>query len=215
MSTLKRPWNPLTAALLCVIVAIVAYQASAVRLEPFPAPAPQNPVPTSIATFDLERTFNALEEKKAADAELKRLAEDMKKQSDVLAKGLKAMETELMDLQAGMPQHKEMMEKLAEGSHNYQAQLEFFRAKIDIDGARMMRQVYQSIRLAAEQLAKERGYTVVLVNDSISTIPPGTVEEVTRQISARRMVYASTQVDVTDELIGRMNNEFKMAGPAK
>ncbi len=219
MSTpsIKRHWNPLTFALLGVIVAVVAYQAGAVRPSPEPDPllVPQAPAPTSIATFDLEKTFNALEEKKAADNELKRLAESMKKESDNLAKGLKAMETELEDLQPGTPKHKEMMENLAEKGHNYQAQVEFFRAKMDIDGARMMRQVYQSIRLAAEQLAKERGYAVVLVNDSISPIPPGTVEEVTRQISARRMVYASPQVDVTEELISRMNNSFKTAGPAK
>ena len=216
-SSLKRHWNPLTLALLGVIVAVFGYQAGAVRPSPEPVfvPAPPNPVPTSIATFDLEKTFNALEEKKAADAQLKRLAEDMKKESEKSAKKLKAMETELEDLQPGTAKHKEMMENLAEGGHNYQAQVEFFRAKMDIDGARMMRQVYASIRLAAEQLAKERGYSVVLVNDSITPIPPGTVEEVTRQISARRMVYASPQVDVTEELISRMNSAFKTAGPAQ
>jgi hypothetical protein len=35
-----------------------------------------------------------------------------------------------------------------------------------------------------------------------------------RQISARRMVYTSPEVDITEELISRMNAQWKNAGPA-
>ncbi|HVP74364.1 MAG TPA: hypothetical protein VMS30_11540, partial [Phycisphaerales bacterium] len=71
------------------------------------------------------------------------------------------------------------------------------------------------IRKAAEAVAMERGYKVVFVDDSIAPIPAGTSEEMTRQISARRMVYTSSDVDITDEMIKRMNASFKTAGPAQ
>ncbi len=78
----------------------------------------------------------------------------------------------------------------------------------------MMKKVYTSIRAAAGQLAVERGYSVVFVDDSISPIPPGSEQEMNRQISARRMVYTSPDVDITEELISRMNAAWKNAGPA-
>lgn len=202
----SRLVSPLPLALLGVIAAIVGYQAGAVRPEPVPVAAP-----IAIATFDLEKTFNTIDEKKAADAELTRLAEDMKRQSDEQAKRLKAMETELQDLQAGTPRYKEVMEQATRATYEYQAQVEFFRTKLNMERARMMRTVYESIRTAAEQLAKERGLVAVLVDDSITPIPPGTEEEINRQISARRMVYTAPEVDVTDELISRMNNLFKVS----
>lgn len=198
-------------ALLGVIAAVIGYQAAAYR---DPVPAPPAAGVTAIATFDLEKTFNALEEKKAGETELTRLAEDMKKQSDEKAKKLRQMEKELEDLQPGAPKHREVMDALTQATYEYQSQVEFFRVKLDIRRARLMKKVYLSIRKAAEQLAKERGYAVVFVDDSIARIPPGNEEETNRQISARRMVYTSPDVDVTDELISRMNQAFKMAGPA-
>jgi Skp family chaperone for outer membrane proteins len=174
----------------------------------------QKAPPTSIATFDLEKTFAALEEKKAGAEALTAMASALGKTNDEMSRKLKAMEQELEDLQAGTPKHKELMQKLVEATHEYKAQIDFSNMKLDIERARMMKKVYNSIRKAAEQLALERGYSVVFVDDSIAPIPPGTEQEMNRQISARRMVYTSPEVDVTEELISRMNTQWKMAGPA-
>lgn len=204
-----RSFNPLTVALLAVIVAITCYQAGAYRPEPV-----SQSLPMVFATFDLEKTFNTLDEKKAADAALQRIAEDLKKGTDAAARELQQLEKDLDDLQPGTSKHREMLETLTLKSHEYQAAVEFARAKIDIEKARTMKTLYQSIKASAATLAKERGYKVIFVDDSIAPIPPGTSEEMTRQISARRMVYTSPDVDVTDELIRRMNAAFKTAGPA-
>jgi hypothetical protein len=39
--------------------------------------------------------------------------------------------------------------------------------------------------------------------------------QILQQISDRRMLYANPQLDITDELITRMNNEWKASGAAK
>jgi Skp family chaperone for outer membrane proteins len=84
-----------------------------------------------------------------------------------------------------------------------------------MERSRTMKNLYLNIRKAAEQIAAERGFKIVFVDDSIAPIPAGTSEEMTRQISARRMVYTSPEVDITDVLIKRLNDSFKTAGPAK
>ena len=174
----------------------------------------QKASPTAIATFDLEKTFASLEEKKAGAEALTAMAAELTKTNEAMTSRLKAMEQELEDLQAGTPKHKELMQKLVEATHEYKAQIDFSNMKLDIERARMMKKVYNSIRKAAERLALERGYSVVFVDDSIAPIPPGTEQDMNRQISARRMVYTSPEVDITNDLISLMNEQWKTAGPA-
>jgi Skp family chaperone for outer membrane proteins len=205
----SRHVHRVSIVLLALIASLLGYQSFGRRADPT-----QKAAPSAIATFDQEKTFASLEEKKAGAASLTAMAAELTKTNDEMAKKLKSMEQELEDLQAGTPKHKELMEKLVQSTHEYKAQIDFSNMKLDIERARMMKKVYNSIRKAAEQLAVERGYSVVFVDDSISPIPPGTEQEMNRQISARRMVYTSPDADITEELISRMNAQWKNAGPA-
>ncbi len=58
-------------------------------------------------------------------------------------------------------------------------------------------------------LAEQEGYALVVVDDSIVDFQSGTEADMMRQISARRMLYASPRVDITDALIMQMNNAFQ------
>ena len=58
-------------------------------------------------------------------------------------------------------------------------------------------------------MSRANGYDIVLVDDTVAELPEDTTEaETMRQISARRMLYANPQVDISDELIVRMNQDF-------
>jgi Skp family chaperone for outer membrane proteins len=205
--------NRVSMVLLAVIATLVGYQSFAHRPEAGAVSAVQAQA-TGIATFDLEKTFEALEEWKAGIGQLQTIANGLNSVTDEMAKQLKTMNEELEDLQPGAPKHKETMDKIVQATNDYSAQVEFNRFKIDTERARVVRRVYNSIRKEAEKLATERGYAVVFVDDSVSPIPPGSEEEMMRQITARRMVYTSPEVDVTDELISRMNSAWKNVGPA-
>lgn len=167
--------------------------------------------PTTIATFDLEHTFNTIEQKKQADAALTKMAADFQTQADEATRKLQQMENELDDHVPGSARHRELLEKLSLAAHEYKAQNEYFTAKLDIEHARVIKNIYQVIRETAAQLARENGYAVVFVDDSIAEIPPGSREDINRQISARRMVYTSDEVDVTEALIARLNAAHQAA----
>ncbi len=102
--------NRVSVVLLGLIVALLfGYRADPVQ------PAQ----PTAIATFDLEKTFASLEEKKAGAATLTAMAAELTKTNEEMTRRLKSMEEELQDMQAGMPKHKELREKLVEATHEY------------------------------------------------------------------------------------------------
>ena len=61
-------------------------------------------------------------------------------------------------------------------------------------------------------MAVESGYDIVFVDDSVVEMVTGTEVEVRRQISARRMLYANPEIDLTEELVTRMNEAFRTGG---
>lgn len=204
MPTLKNNSSWSTVILLAVLIALVGYQTFGNRVG---SSGPTQPA--IIATFDLEKTFNALEEKKQAFDELVKTAEGMQAKGEEQSKTLKQMNEDLKDHVEGTPKFRELMGKLAQGTQDYRAYMDYCKLKIDNERARALKRIYLDIRQAAEQMANENHYAIVFVDDSIAQIPVGTEEETNRQISARRIVYTSPDVDITDELISRMNKAFK------
>ena len=107
--------------------------------------------------------------------------------------------------QPGSDQHREALEKWSEESLSYRAFFEGGRRSLDARKALTLRRIYADIKGAVMEYSEEHGVDIVFVDDSISRIPVTTEEETQRQISARRMLYASREIDITDAIIDRMN----------
>ncbi len=195
------------AALLAAILALAGYQSLANRPDPAPSGPSQS---TIVATFDLEKTFNTIDSKKAAFAEIPKLADKLQADSDAKRKELDKLSEDLKIHIKGSAKYNEIEEKLALGTQQFRAHAEFAKIKIEAEKGRALKRTYLEIRKAVQEVAKEHNYGLVLVDDSAAEIPPGTLDDLNRQISARRVVY--TDVDITDEIIEHMNAAFKKAG---
>jgi Skp family chaperone for outer membrane proteins len=186
-----------------LFISLAAYQSVAIRnLEALIKPA-------VLVTVDLERVFNNLDEREAADVELQRLAEQLQSQGNRRAEEIDGIREDLEIYTPGSDEHQEMLTKLAMTSHDYRAFVEFSRMRIDASKAVTMRRIYSSIKAAVEREAQAKGYDVVFVNDSLAPLPTADEVETSRQISARRMLYSNPQLDITQDIITRMNNEFR------
>ena len=77
------------------------------------------------------------------------------------------------------------------------------------------------ITQAVQELAEIEGIDIVLINDAgqqVQTIADSQVArelQVRQQISSRRIIYASPGVDITEQLIVRMNNAYAAAQGAR
>ena len=84
--------------------------------------------------------------------------------------------------------------------------------ELDRERALMWKSIYMSIRKQTTNLAEAEGWDIVLVNDSLGEVKLGNEMNVSReqqvisQILNRRMIYASTATDITEQLIVRINN---------
>jgi Skp family chaperone for outer membrane proteins len=192
MNFLKK-MNISTVVLVGVLMALLGYQVAANR--PVAASGP-------VATFDLERLFNALLEKQAAFEELPRIARDLEARGEEQRKQLEHVR--------GSAKYKELEDRLEAATHNYRAYVEFSRVKLESERGRRLKNTYLSIRRGVREFANANGYALVLVDDSVAEIPPGTLEDLNRQISARRVMYSG--VDITDALTAYMNDAYVAAG---
>ena len=195
----RRPRRQGWALLLlgAVLIGMIGYQARAVHAVSLR--------PTVVATIDLERVFDGLQQRAQVDAELTEMAELLKVEGEELAAAIDELDEELNAYPAGTDKHQDTIEQLQLASLEYQAFIEFSRRKLDVEKALRLGRIYQSIKVAARTMAEGNGYDIVFVDDSVVALQQGTEVEVRRQISARRMLYVSPAIDITDALIAAMN----------
>ena len=206
MSTTFSKHNLLSTGMLGVIVALIGYQTFG--RDPAPAAAPSQP--TIVATFDLERTFNTIDQKKAEFGKITEMAEKLQADAEAVRKELEQLTANLDIHPKGSPKALEAQQKLEYRTAEYRAQIEWIKLKLEAEKGRALKRIYFDIRIAVKDFAEKHNYSVVLVDDSVAEIPPGTLEDLNRQISARRVVY--TNADITEALIEHMNARFKAAG---
>ncbi|MGA1043876.1 MAG: OmpH family outer membrane protein [Phycisphaerales bacterium] len=165
--------------------------------------APQRPA--VVASVDLERVFNSIDLQAKTETRLKAVAADLDAQRKTLRDGIEELNAELESFQPGSAAQLEVATRIEEAIAEFRAFEGFARAKAEAEQAKSMRQIYMTIREAAMELAKERGWDYVMVDDSIPTIEPTDSQRMLQQISSRRFLYANPSFDVTDDLIAKLN----------
>lgn len=190
------------AALLLVLLA--GWVGYATRANRPVAPAQ----PAVIATVDLEAVFRGLNERGDADVYLKGLAEQLEADGQRRRDEIELLGQDLELYSPASKQYQDVQQQLAEKGFQLQAYLDFAGRKIDAAKSRTLRRIYDGIKEAIREIAREHGYDVVFVDDSVVTLPTDTGEaETMRQISARRMLYTNAEIDITQDVIARMNAE--------
>lgn len=143
---------------------------------------------------DLERSID--EERKAKESELKQIEEGIRKETDQAKK-------------EAMTDDGVRKKYLAD---------EWLRLKAgELDRERMLRwqAIYKSIREEIKAVAESKSIDLVLVDDAL--VDPKAPEkqgqsrenQVLGQILSAKVLYASKRVDITDEVITRINNKIK------
>lgn len=172
------------------------------------AEAPATPV---IATVNIERLINNLEEKAHRQSKLeeyrqRRLAKLEQMQSD-----LQAAAAELEVIPSDSEQFREQIEKVERLRLLLEAEDQFAQQQIDSRKGAIFRTLFEKIRAASESYAAQNGYDLVLSDDSGVAVQRGGEQQVTRQIAALKLLYTSDRLDITDAILQKLNSEFRGA----
>ncbi len=210
MMAINKRINWPNAVVIAALALFAAYQTQANRQADPPPPLP----PAVLATIDIEEVFYSLDERSDADARLTALGEELEIERTAMEEELKVLAEDLQTLlQPGTPAYQKAEEELVWKSSQLRAFTEFGKLKLDREQSNMLRTIYDHMKTTIKALSEENGYDVVSVNDSKVSLPQDVPEaEMMREISARRMLYTNPQLDITQQLIARMNADFS-SGP--
>jgi Skp family chaperone for outer membrane proteins len=200
----------LTIVSLCLTGAVLAAFATGQNGSKAPPP------PSSVAIVDLAQlTLNLDESKLLKDQLLKQRDESQKKLQEIkdeltaVTKNLEAMGKD----KKGTPEFLREFARQYELESTLKARGEGLQKLIDVAEGENMKVMFAKVVDAVNRLGKERGYDLILWDDR-SIGPPAklaTGAEVWSLIRDRRILYASDRVNITNDVLLQMNNEFKAA----
>ena len=161
--------------------------------------------PAVVAVVDLERVFNNLDSRQAEEDKILSRREEMIAQADDMRDELELLNAELESLEAGSATMIEMNDRAISISGKLRAFETYGKLLIERDQAATLRNTYDRIREEAGKLSKAKGIDLVLLNDSIPVVDLADAAGTLQQISARRILWASNTLDITEELLAQMN----------
>jgi len=169
--------------------------------------------PTVVVTFDIEKVSADLTERADSEARLRKLfskiEEELLKRNDAI----KTLQESLQSAaEADQEAIIEQLNQLALEAMSYQ---QFAEKRVDNERSLMFRDLYMKIRNSVADIAKENGYDLVLITDDereIMVNPKSSSPQefqVREQIGQQRIVYASSQIDITEQVVTHMNLEWE------
>lgn len=168
------------------------------------------PSPAVVGTIDLERAFTQLRELTDRNSEFEKRNQArkdellrMRSELETLQKKLKEIPkdqvAELRRLGAELIEKEEFL-KTKDQLYGRLAQLEFGEA---------IRDLYKKCSASITRFAEQNSYDVVLLDDSSVDLPESGTQQVYNQIiSNKHTLYIRQGVDITDQVVAMMNNEY-------
>jgi len=170
--------------------------------------------PATVATVNLNLLVSHLDEFSSYQAALQELGETLDREAEQKQTQIALQQQDHDLLEPGSPARDQAANELLYSSHRLAAYTEFAQRKINEVRAGNLRRIYASIKRAVASEARERGYTIVIVNDSVGEINASLNEDSTRlEIASRRLLYAEGMIDITSDLEERMNYEWEEHAP--
>ena len=208
MRTIRNIAGLAAAGAFGALVAVASQQAG--------ANARMAPAPTRVATIDLVKVIERLNERSDWEVQITNIGKKVQEEFAARRKGLEEMARQLET--ATDAERSALRDKLAFEQLQFEQWERIKKVEIDRERALMWQSMYRNVRAESQKLADADGWDVVMVNDGVSEIQlqrdskTPLEQQAQEQIVRRRILFAGKATDVTDQLVVRMNNARAAAG---
>ncbi|MBO6512360.1 MAG: OmpH family outer membrane protein [Phycisphaerales bacterium] len=185
-----------------LITALLAWTAGASSSRP---PAQ----PTAIATVDIMSVIEGLNERDVLKAELEARTEARQEQLNEVLKQLEALDADIQMLKQGSDEHREKMQEGIEMQALAKTRRDVLSQIVSIDNGTVMQKLFVKIETAIQNIAEREGYDIVLFDDTSFEVPADSPnQDVVRAIITKSLIYRHDSIDITQQVITLMNNEY-------
>lgn len=168
------------------------------------------PAPARVATVDLVKVIERLNERSDWEVQITNIGKKVQEEFASRRKGLEEMARQLET--ASDSERQALRDKLAFEQLQFEQWERIKKVEIDRERALMWQSMYRNVRAESQKLADAEGWDVIMVNDGVNEIQlqrdskTPLEQQAQEQIVRRRVLYAAKSIDVTDQLVVRMNN---------
>lgn len=206
--------------LCCVACLALAGWAVQSRGHNQPAANPDAPPsaapPCCVAVIDFVRIFNECDQIKDLNDVLRKQEVDVQTEAKQRQKVIEDKQIELSAFKPGTPDYQSRRKDLIRLGTEANIWLKVAEQDLEAQKFDWTKVVYESATRAVADLSRERGYQIVLQYKEFSPDDTDqTLATIRRMIQDRAVVHADPSIDVTNEIIKRLNAEYAAAGGKK
>jgi Skp family chaperone for outer membrane proteins len=165
-----------------------------------------NPPPSRLAVVNIVKVFASLDEKTKGDSELQALSTTLESEEKGKEKSIDDARTLLASLQPGGKPYQDAQDDLMRKTVDLQSYKSYIEVKLQMEQRLKTLTIYKLINDTIAQMSKERGIALVLVTDDPNFDDARSPAELTSRISIRKVLYADQSLDITVDVIKRINS---------
>lgn len=168
--------------------------------------------PTAVAVANIQKIFNSLKERQQIQANMQSQMKKLQSQEKAKRKEIDNLKSQLDVLQAGSKAYSNKENQLEEKSINLDAWVRYQQKKVNHNRALKIEELYRQTVKAVASVAKSDGYQIVLYGGGKPTFQYNSESQLANEIELRKVLWADSSVDITDQVTQQMNNAFENAG---
>ncbi len=205
---MKKTSSLALAAAVCCLVAsgALVWRAEAVAVR-------QPTQPTAVATVNPIKVLEGLEERNAREEQLTREIKTREAQLQQVVDRIKALQADLEMMKRDAPGYLDKRAEFVQLNSQLKSSAQIQQQVLSVLRGEILRDMYVKIAAASKTIAERQGYDAVFLDDSVFQLPEEANDrDIERLILSRTFVYRSEAVDISDQVIALMNNDYRAGG---
>ena len=165
--------------------------------------------PSAVATVNVQEVFNNLKEKTSLEAQMQSRTETLQQQEQQRRKAIEQLRQDLQVLAPGSDAYQKKEQELQQKAIDLQVWTKFKQQQVRMERGLQVEGLYRRTLSSVKKIAQENGYDIVLFDEQSPDFDYENSQQLLTLIQMRKVLYASDKVNITDQVIQRMNNEYE------
>ncbi len=169
--------------------------------------------PTAVAVVDIQIVFESLKEKVQIEADLKSRLEQLNMDEEGQKQELQELRSDLEILAPDTPAFNEKQNALEQKAIELQTWRAFHTQKLNHERGLQVERLYRKTLDGIGRVAQQNGYEIVLFKEKPADFRGAKPEALNTLIQVRKVLWSADKLDLTDEVIQLMNNQYSNMTP--
>ncbi len=164
--------------------------------------------PTAAAVVDVQMVFESLKEKMQIEADLKGRLEQLNQDEQNQKQSLQELQSDMEILAPDTPAYNEKQDQLERKVIELQSWISFQTQKLNRERGMQIERLYRKAVDAIGRVAQQSSYDIVFFKEKPVNFAGAKPEALNTLIQVRKVLWSAADLDLTDEVIQMMNNEY-------